>query len=77
MERILPNRGHTYLPNDQDFSHIEKRKDSAVVCIPSDWERVVEDACIHKPFTVKRMEPSEFYDFSGIVNQHTYTEEER
>lgn len=49
-------KGLTYLPNDRDFSHIEKRKDTAIVHIPSHWERVVEEARVQDPFTVKRME---------------------
>ena len=61
-------RGHTYLPNDRDFAHIEKRKDSALVHVPSDWEKVVREACPKKPFDVKPMESS---DFSSLVQQHT------
>jgi len=37
-------RGHTYLPNDRDFAHIEKRKDSAMVYLPEDWERIIQEA---------------------------------
>ena len=65
-------KGHTYLLNDRDFSHIEKRKDSAVIYTPSDWETVVQEACVQKPFIVKRMDQSEFYDFANITNQHTH-----
>ena len=64
-------RGHTYLPNDRDFSHIEKRKDTAVVYLPSDWETVVKEACLRKPYTVKQMETSMFHDFSNLTKQHT------
>jgi len=45
-------RGHTYLPNDRDFVHTEKRKDIAQVYIPSDWEKVVREARPKKPFSV-------------------------
>ena len=31
-------RGHTFLPNDRDFSHIEKKKASAIVYVPNQWE---------------------------------------
>ena len=64
-------RGHTYLPNDRDFSHIEKRKDTAVVYLPSDWEKVVEEACLQKPFTVHRMSQDEFLDYSELMTQHS------
>ena len=65
-------RGHTYLPNDHDFSNIEKQKDSAVIYTSSDWETVVQEACVQKPFIVKRMDQSEFSDFANITNQHTH-----
>ena len=64
-------RGHTYLPNDRDFSHIEKKKDTAVVYIPTHWEELVRKVCRQKPYTVKSMVGSEFKDFSDLVEQHT------
>ena len=64
-------RGHTYLSNDRDFSHIEKQKDTAVVYLPSDWEGVVKEACLRKPYTVKQMDGSIFLDFSNLTRQHT------
>ena len=64
-------RGHTYLPNDRDFSHIEKRKDTALVYIPSQWEEIVQKACHQKPYIVKKMVASGFKDFSNLVKQHT------
>lgn len=44
--------------NDRDFAHIERRKAGAHVCIPADWDVVVQEACPRKPFDVVAMEPS-------------------
>ena len=65
-------RGHTYLPNDRDFSHIEKRKSTAKVFLPSHWETIVHEACVTKPFTVNAMDTSAFRDFSPLLNQFTH-----
>lgn len=64
-------RGHTYLPNDRDFAHIEKRKESARVYVPADWEAVVRDARPRTPFDVKPMQSSHFLDFSELTKQYT------
>ena len=58
-------RGHTYLPNDRDFAHIEKRKASAYVYVPQNWEEVIREACIKNPFNVVPMQTSNFLDFSN------------
>ena len=64
-------RGHTYLPNDRDFSHIERRKASARVYVPQDWEDVIREACVKNPFNVITMESSNFLDFSEVAKQYT------
>ena len=64
-------RGHTYLPNDRDFAHIEKRKDSAQVYIPAHWETVIREACVSKPFNVAPMDSTKFLSFSDLLKQHT------
>ena len=65
-------RGHTYLPNDRDFAHIEKRKDSARVYIPTDWEKVVHEARPKKPFNVISMDSPKFLNFTEITKQFTH-----
>ena len=64
-------RGHTYLPNDRDFAHIEKRKDGVRVCVPAEWEGVVREACPRKPFNVVAMKSSKFVDFTEQTKQYT------
>ena len=53
-------RGHTYLPNDRDFSHIEKLKSSAHVFIPEQWEYVIASARKKDPYNVQRMIADKF-----------------
>lgn len=65
-------RGHTYLPNDRDFAHIEKRKDSARVYVPADWEKVVREARPAHPFNVVPMDSSHFLDFTELTKQYTH-----
>ena len=64
-------RGHTYLPNDRDFALIEKKKDSAMVHLPEDWERVIREARIARPFHVQKMSKEKFFDFAPITKQFT------
>lgn len=64
-------RGHTYLPNDCDFAHIEKRKDSARVNVPTDWENVVREARPAHPFEVVSMHSEDFFDFTQLTKQFT------
>ena len=65
-------RGHTYLPNDRDFAHIEKRKDGARVYVPSDWEKIVREARPKHPFDVIPMTSPDFLDFSQVTKQFTH-----
>ena len=64
-------RGHTYLPCDRDFAHIEKRKGSAVIHLPADWEKVIKEACPSKPFCVQNMNKEKFRDFSQLSKKFT------
>ena len=48
-------RGHTFLENDRDFAQIERRKKTALVLVPQDWLKVVEEAKLVKPFVVCRI----------------------
>ena len=64
-------RGHTYLPCDRDFAHIEKRKSSAMVHLPGDWEKIIAEARPSKPFKIRRMSEDKFFDFSVLTKQFT------
>ena len=65
-------RGHTYLPNDRDFAQIEKRKGTAIVHVPTDWETVVREACTSKPYSVCSMDSTKFLNFSELTQQYTF-----
>ena len=64
-------RGHTYLPNDRDFSHIEKRKATAHVFVPQQWEEVIASARQKKPYRIQRMTSDQFHDFSVLEKVYT------
>ena len=63
--------GHTYLPNDRDFAHIEKRKGGATVHLPEDRERIILEVCTTRPFHVQQISKENFFDFASITKQFT------
>ena len=64
-------RGHTFLPNDRHFSHIEKRKAAARIFVPQQWEDVITSARQANPFRVQQMGHDSFLDFSELEKEHT------
>ena len=64
-------RGHAFLPNDRDFSHIEKCKAAAHVFVPQQWEEVITSAQQANPFRVQQMSSDSFLDFSDLEKEHT------
>lgn len=64
-------RGHTYLPNDRDFAQIEKRKASAKVYLPEQWEEIIRESCPSKPFRIQRMTKEKFFDFMPLTQCFT------
>ena len=63
-------RGHTYLPKDRDFSHIEKKMSTARVYIPDQWEDIIASCRPSNPFRVQRM-TSLFRNFSELDKKFT------
>ena len=56
---------HSYLPNDRDFSVIEKkRKRAGQLYVPEDWMNLV--ASSSKAFTVIKMTSDDFFDTSAM-----------
>ncbi|KAJ8892471.1 hypothetical protein PR048_005051 [Dryococelus australis] len=42
---LFPVRGHSYLPNDQDFSLIDKKKRHIEsVKLPEEWDSIIQEA---------------------------------
>jgi hypothetical protein len=70
--------GHSYLPNDRDFGHIElSRKKTTHIYIPDDWEKVVVEARHKNPFQIRRMKRENFVSLKdlkkAIVNRKVNT----
>ena len=66
-------RGHTFLPNDRDFSVIEKRKRVEKAYIPRDWEKIISEARTTNPFHTKLMEQDQFFDHKLVATRSTKT----
>lgn len=55
--------GHSYLSCDRDFALIERKKKKAKCEVPLDLVRVMVEARDKNPFTVRLMQPEDFFDF--------------
>ena len=64
--------GHSYLPNDRDFSSVEtaKRKRDHVYT-PVDWYEIIRTARRNNPFHVCEMATSDFVSVNGIKKSIT------
>ena len=64
--------GHSYLPNDRDFSSVEtaKRKQDHVYT-PDDWYELIRTARRNNPFHVCEMATSDFVTVNGIKKSIT------
>lgn len=59
--------GHTYLPNDTDFSFISReQKKKSDIYTPEDWMKLVRDCRKQKPFEVRDMK-NKFLDFESLT----------
>lgn len=58
--------GHSFLPCDRYFAHIERKKRVSQVMVPSQWSDVIAEAVRNHPFNVTTLTQSDFKDFSGI-----------
>ena len=67
LDHKFLTRGHTFLRNDSDFAQIERRKSNAVVYLPSDWCKVVEEANQRNPFQVVQMEQRQFFNYKQHI----------
>lgn len=64
--------GHSYLPNDRDFSSIEtaKRKRDHIYT-PDDWYELIRTARRNNPFQVYEMKSTDFVSVDGIKDSIT------
>ncbi|MEM6612842.1 MAG: hypothetical protein AAF652_11440, partial [Cyanobacteria bacterium P01_C01_bin.72] len=56
-------RGHTFLPNDRDFSSIEGRKKVARALVPKDWTKIIKDSRLVHPFEVVEITQDNIFDY--------------
>ena len=64
-------RGHTYLPCDRDFALIEKKKNSAKVYVPDDWDDVIKQSRPSNPFHIQKMSKEKFLDWTLLIKHFT------
>lgn len=65
IDHIFLTRGHTYLPNDRDFSSIETYKRKRTHVVLEDVIETVEKAREVKPFEVVLMKSEDFKDYKA------------
>lgn len=71
---FFPTPGHTMLPSDQDFGHIEVyvRKHVQVVYTPEQWVEIIRKSCSRKPFHVYHMVQSDFVSFNALCKHFVF-----
>ncbi|KAJ4430865.1 hypothetical protein ANN_19456 [Periplaneta americana] len=64
-------RGHSFLPNDQDFSIIAKKKRKVCVETPEEWNDIIS-SCRSQPnsFKVTRMHHQDFHNVKEAVQKY-------
>lgn len=70
VEYIFPMRGHSYLPNDQDFSLIEKKKRKVGKAeVPEEWDKLILNARAHpSPFNLVKVNVSHMYNIKAATD---------
>lgn len=69
---LFPVRGHSFLPNDQDFALIERKKRRLErVETPEEWDKVILSARSHpSKFSLVKMDPSKMFDIKSATDQY-------
>ena len=75
IEQYFLESGHSYLPNDRDFSDVSKAlKKRAHIFVPSQWYDFVRNARSRNPFKVEELGRSDFKSLSELdtvmINRH-------
>ena len=66
IKHTFPIRGHSFLPNDRDFTLTEKKKrNTDTVYHPEGWMDVIKSARRQNPFIVKALTQDMVKDFKG------------
>lgn len=71
VTHVFPIRGHSFLPNDQDFALIEKKKRRNSPEVPEDWDALIQEARIKpSPFVVVNMTRDMFFDIQNACSSY-------
>lgn len=71
-EHFFLESGHSYLPNDRDFAHIEKKmKKETCIYHPDQMFEIVQKSRVTQPYKVIPME-NNFFDFTEIKNARKF-----
>lgn len=70
VTHLFPVRGHSYLPNDQDFSLVEKKKRKLEAAeAPEDWDAIILGARkVPSPFNLHKVKRNEFLDMKKATD---------
>ena len=71
IEHIFMVPGHSFLPCDRDFGHIEKILRTKEVYTLDHYARIIANARSRNPFTVIKMQRSQFLDVEQLVKKIT------
>lgn len=74
VTHYFPVSGHTLLPSDQDFGHIESyvRRHVQDVYTPEQWVNIIEKSCNKSKFSVTRMESKDFLSWEDLKKKFTF-----
>ena len=70
-EHCFMESGHSYLPNDRDFSVIEKKAKGRIVQSKEGWIELVKNSMVKRPFVVIEMN-KKFVDIDVLANQRKF-----
>lgn len=71
IKYIFPVRGHSYLPNDQDFSLIGKLKNKVTVETHAEWDAIIESCrSSPTPFNVIKASQDMFFNMKAATESY-------
>ena len=71
VTHVFPIRGHSFLPNDQDFALIEKKKRRNSPEVPEDWDALIKEARVKpSPFVVVNMTQDMFFNIQNARSSY-------
>jgi len=65
--------GYNFMPCDQDFAMIEKRKKRVAAMVPAKIKEMIQRSKLNNPFEVVDIEDGDIIDFNVMANQFLNT----